>query len=193
MAHNHEVAGSNPAPAPNFARPGEEFLCLTEQMTRFTDGVSRRRRERGKWRLPCNGAPVEDGLALPLDIAGTRGECVGYVRFKPVKWHVWADDVRGLPDLDDFIDVKAIVQPHHRLVVLKKANPEWAFLLVDGSAHPVWRLVGWLWGWEAQREEFLLSYRGGHQAYFVDPARVPFRPVAELEVVLRERQARRAG
>ena len=52
-------------------------------------------------------------------------------------------------DFSDFIDVKNRMKTQHRLVVNQATyHPQHAYLLVCGTHHPRYRIVGWCWGHE---------------------------------------------
>jgi hypothetical protein len=60
----------------------------------------------------------------------------------------------GKPDLADFVDVKAVENPYHCLIVQKAARNAWAYLLVDATDEPTFEIVGWMWGRDAKRDDW---------------------------------------
>jgi hypothetical protein len=165
------------------------IIHLEEVAIKFADKVGTLRRmaaiELG--RKSTNNCVVDNQRALAMDIMGARAEAAGYLALKPIKWHCYVDkDVRDLPDLGDFIDVKGIEREHHSLVVQSTGKPHWAYLLVDGSRHPDYSMVGWLWGSEVMQDRFWRDPAGDRPAYFVP--RAELRPFEELHRIVRERQ-----
>lgn len=122
------------------------------------DEVGRRRRQAaidGKRVNKAVRASSPEEL-LWLDIWSARAECAVWRAFYPCHWYMLAEDLNNLPDIDDFIDVKGVLKPTDRLIIpdYRKDKPEWAYLLVDCSAHPDYELVGWMWGDHAMIDEF---------------------------------------
>lgn len=157
----------------------------------FADKIAHWRRQNAveNDREPHNGAPCDPAVALSMDLLGTRCEAAGKVYFNPVTWHAYKrSGIRNLPDLEAWIDVKGRSKHWHQLIVQKDDDPSWAYVLVCGQDHPVYSIVGWLWGEEAMQERFWDEKVPGRPAYF---AKGPLRDPAELLREVRRRQGRR--
>lgn len=179
-----------PSAAPGSVDAGGLMITLEQKHIDYADALAKRRYDaaRKRGRVPTNDGPIGE-LGLYNDINGARGECAGYLYFKPVRWNTFADEVNGLPDLDKFIDIRTITDPTHRLIVQKRNRPDWAYVLMDGSQHPFYEPLMWAWGRDCQQEQFWCDPRGGRPAYFVDQAAPFFHRMGELMVILRQRQA----
>jgi hypothetical protein len=68
------------------------------------------------------------------------------------------------PDIEPNIEVRAA--PKGRLIITDKDNSYRKFVLVLGEA-PTLELVGWIWGYEGQKKEFIFAPNGRPPAYFV--------------------------
>jgi hypothetical protein len=136
-----------------------------------------------------NGAPTQADEAMRLDLIGAMAEEAGYVYFRPVKWAKFISGrLNNEPDFHDFIEMKGRPQSWHELPIQRKGIPDRAYVLALGHNHPVWELVGWCWGHEGMRAEFLKDPAGGRPAYFVPQEIVRRRQMGELFEILRRRQ-----
>lgn len=166
------------------------LIELKQQHTDFTDPLARRRMDAAveRNRQPNNNAPANDTEeAFALVVMGTRCECAAYLWAKPVKWHTFADDVRDLPDLHDFINVKGTSRSTDSLLVKSDEPDHWAYLLVlPWPRHPLYRIRGWLWGHEAKQVQWWRDPVGDRPAYFVP--QLELRGPEELLIFLRMRQ-----
>lgn len=125
------------------------WLILDPDIIARCDALAHRRREAAILR----GRPAKNNAAQSVgpDILGTRCECAGWLYFWPkCHWHAWLEDVRGKPDLDDFIDVKGRPESWNDLIVQTDDPKDWAYLYVGAWDHPKYHIVGWCWGWEAK-------------------------------------------
>lgn len=146
-----------------------EFVTLSEEQIAYADKIAQRRYDSAiqKNRQPHNGAPTDPGRALSITRVGTRGEAAGKVYLNPVKWNAYAETLGGLADLEDWIDVKTVTRKTDRLIVQKDDDPTWAYLLIISAMHPTYEIVGWCWGYEAQKDRYWRDPVGGRAAYFV--------------------------
>jgi hypothetical protein len=147
-----------------------EFVTLDRYQIGYADGIALARRIMAmEWgRQPRNGSPAEFKAGLAYDRVGARAELAGKLYLNPIKWNAFtAGRTRELPDLGDFIDVKGRSRAYFDLPVQKDSRPEWAYLLVDCSQHPVYRIVGWEWGHTAMATANWDDPAGGMPAFFV--------------------------
>ncbi len=125
-----------------------------------------------------------------MHIAGLPGEVAGKLYLNPVIWNAFRSygSIHNLADLEDWIDVKTRTKSWHDLIVQEDDPPGWAYLLVYSNRHPVYQIVGWCWGWEAQQKKFWDDPAGGRAAYFVKRAETIMKPPEELFAIVRQRQ-----
>lgn len=97
-------------------------------------------------RRHTNGYRPTPAQALANDIMGACAEIAVWRWLEPISWHALAQDVDGLPDLGDDIDVKGVVQADHRLVLSPEPRKEWQYVLARGHDHPTWVIAGWIPG-----------------------------------------------
>ena len=135
-------------------------------------------------RTPGNAGPPPN---LDIDILGARCEAAAYKWMRPVRWSWQHRGREHIPDLHDFIDVKGVANPTYNLMVKPNDPQRWAYLLLDGSAHPFYDVIGWCWGFEAYTLP-LTSRKAGRWNYFVDRDNPMLKDPALLLLVLRERQ-----
>ena len=159
-------------------------ITLTEEQIRIADFVGKKRQDDAvrRGRPAKNKAPEDYYEALRIHVIGARCELAGKLCLDPVKWNALLDDVRGVPDLSTFIDVKGRRLRHHSLIVQYDDPGEWAYLLVCSSNHPEYDIAGWLWGREAKQEKNRKDPVGGRGAYFADGASL--RSVDELKALV---------
>lgn len=165
------------------------IVRITPVQIAHSDAVAhaRFRRAREVGRIPANNAPID----VRLDIKGMRCEQAAAAAFVGIYWHDYVTkDVRNLPDLSDFIDVKGIDHPHHRLIVQQEHNggkKHWAYLLVDGSHHPDYEICGWVWGRSAMRDDFEDCPVAGREPAFYLPKAVLSDPRSLYELALQKK------
>jgi hypothetical protein len=140
-------------------------------------------------RQPRNNTPNDHDAALDFHQLGTRGECGGYLYFKPCQWFLGRHHNRnGLPDIDDFIDIKT--SRIRTLFVQVDDAPTWAYALATYEK-PFVLLWGWCWGSEAKRPEFLRpSFGGRNDAYTIKLDNPILKPMDTLQTIQRERKRR---
>jgi len=166
------------------------WITLSPKDIAVADEVGTRRRQAAiiRNRTQKNNRTDDAKTLLQTDIEGARCEKAGQLCFAPVEWHSQlVDDPRGLPDLDDFIDVKGTSYPAGRLIVQRDNNKDWAYLLVRSHKHPVYEIVGWMWGHQAQLEEHIMELEPGRPAHCIGGKIL--NPLSELYEELRIRQA----
>jgi len=158
-------------------------ITLTRENIAFCEDIGSRRYANAVARGLAHGAPMGERA----HIAGALAECAAYRHFGPVYWNAHTLDV-GEPDLDHFIDVKWRGAAHHKLIVGEKARRDWAYLLVCGAEHPLYRIVGWAWGDDAMQPMWWNP--ANHTPAYYLPARF-LSVAATLMSELRRRQASR--
>lgn len=165
------------------------LIKLEAEHVAFADQVAIRRQAAAieRQRPAHNGAPEATPAALAIHILGARCEAAAKLYLNPIHWNAFHASVKNLPDLGEFIDVKGIAKPSHRLIVQKDDAAEWAYLLVNAFEHPLYTMEGWCWGRDAQHPAFWRDPVGGRAAYFV--ARDRLRPPHELVDIVRRRGA----
>jgi hypothetical protein len=177
------------------------WITLSEAEIVEADACGEQRRALSKaLRLKSsNNAPMDDATALARDIWGARGEVAGRNYLAPVKWKKFLteDELRSgkkLPDLEDWIDVKACRQSHHCLMVQHDNPPDVAYLLICAAEHPHHRVVGWCWGHEAKQERFWEDKsRRNRWAFFVPRNDPILRSPLDLFREVRRRQGAEPG
>jgi len=164
------------------------WLTLDDEQTAHADHVARMRQDSAvkHRRKPKNGAPLDAGSQIRINYEGARAERAGKAYLDFVFWHELADDLRNLPDLHDFIDVKGTILAMGNLVVQLDDPAHWAYLLVRIHRFPQCEVTGWAWGHEAQKPQLREELQKGRPAYVM---RHGLRPPSELYDELRRRQA----
>jgi hypothetical protein len=167
----------------------EVVITLTPEIIEYADNIAALRQGTAflKKRPNTNGLIGSFDKLLAIHRMGARCEAAGKLYFNPIRWHAFAERIKGLPDLGNFIDVKGRAREFHNLIVQKDDEDDFAFILVCAERHPDYTLCGWLWGFEAKRPEFWDDPAGGRPAFFVPPA--VLREPEELLAEVRRREA----
>jgi len=113
-------------------------------------------------KLQQRKGPLEASQIRELDnhILGALGE-LAVARMLGVWWPgTNAEWEGGAPDLCARIEVRTCRKPDGALYVRTDDNPAYLFVLVDGSALPVMRVVGAIEGQAAQRDEWWKPGKG---------------------------------
>lgn len=115
--------------------------------------------------------------SFELHLQGVFAEIAAREFFAPIHWSGFVDapSLDAVADLAGFIDVKGVMRESDRLMVAAPPMPQkqklvrdWAYVLVRGHRHPIYEIVGWLWG--CQIEDYPISDpKGGRPARFVPP------------------------
>lgn len=95
------------------------WVTLEPLHIEFADKIARWRRNAAvdRSRPAHNGAPVKYQAALSIDVLGARAEAAGKLYLNPIRWNAYAESVRDLADLGDWIDVKGRAKSWHDLIV----------------------------------------------------------------------------
>lgn len=128
-------------------------ITADAELTEFSDRWAQERLEnalRKNWK--SKGGQADGSEAQRTEGRnGMRGEGLGKRWLDPVHWNYFLPAVhKGIPDLDDFIDVKTVMKPDHRLIVAEDDRPDFAYLLVYAGHYPRGTIRGWLWGYEVK-------------------------------------------
>lgn len=123
-----------------------------------------------------------DGLGWTEHIEGATGEMV-VAKALDIYWSGSVDTFRGASDIAGRIEVKTRSRDEYELLVRPDDPDDSAFVLVVGRA-PRYRIVGWLYGREAKRPEWLAGHGGRPPAYFVPQAELhPFETLNDRSLV----------
>ena len=116
------------------------------------ESIALRRHESGirNNRPPKNGAPTDPRFMLEMHQHSVPCECAGWLYLRPCKWQRYAEEIHGLADLEDWIDVKGIKKLNNKLIVQCDDPDDWAYLLIGSWDHPWYDILGWCWGREAK-------------------------------------------
>ena len=171
------------------------YVTLTEDQVAFCDKWANWRQDNAERAElgPYNNAPVGDE-ARALHVIGFRAECPVYIHFGgkgSVKWHYDAGVeavANGIPDIEDFIDVKGRREGWHDLMVDDRDPPQWAYVLVRCHEHPRYEIVGWCWGEEALLVP-MIDPAGGRPSHFISQDNPIMKPISELLAEVKRRQA----
>jgi hypothetical protein len=171
------------------------IIRLTPEMVLRDDIAGARRRA---WAIMrgakhTNGWNPSDAKAMWKNKQAVRCEDAAHEWLKPINWNLDGPEGIGGPDLGDFIDVKGVELPHHRLLVQQDAKDHYAYLLVDSWQDPDFAIIGWVWGHEGKTHP-LESLEGEDRlCHVVERACPPLRPLQELYDIVRAREAKGSG
>jgi hypothetical protein len=152
-------------------------------------GHERCRQAMANGRMQSIPGPIESDAALHNDLLGARAELAAKFYLDPIIWHDLAPNLENLCDLEIGnlqIDVKGIEKKEDDCLIVQAGKPPtWAYFLVYAKNKMEYRILGWLWGHEAQRRGFW-RHDVKKPAYFV-PQGV-LQPAATLLDEVRKRR-----
>jgi hypothetical protein len=168
-------------------------IVLTQKQIEEADRIGMLRQQSAvKERRPAhNNAPEDPEEALAMHVRGARGERAAKVFLDPVTWKAFVKKVRGVVELDDFIDAKAVRSRSHRLFVQLDDESRLAYLLINAERHPEYDLIGWAWGREIMLDRYKCEPRPKRPCYAVKPDDPILRDPLDLRLELRRRQVAR--
>jgi len=89
------------------------------------------------------------------EVIGCRAEVAAHKLFRTTWLSAYSEELVTDGDLLGFIEIKGVARPKDRLLIKEeKLKKDHAYLLIDGTFHPCWQPIGWLWGYEAARVEY---------------------------------------
>lgn len=154
-------------------------VWLQPDLSRFATWVGNRRQD------TAIALDLKNNNRLAIDrprdrrmhIVGGRSEAAAWTYLFPIHWRWYIFGLTRLPDLGKLIEVKGTEsRGRQRLILPKKGGiappSEWAYLLVDASQHPLYRMVGWLYGWEFL-DDAHVDWSLPRPAWAAEPARRP--------------------
>lgn len=125
-------------------------------------GAKRRAESRAKDRK--QGPGYDEAAAWRNDIEGAAAE-LAYCKAVGIYWPGSVNSFKG-PDCGKKTQIR---QTHHlngSLIVRNKDNPDHFYVLVVGTC-PYFKVVGWIRGFDAKKNEYLRAPGGDNPAYFV--------------------------
>lgn len=182
-------------------------MAVTEADWEWIDLIPRRVEFCREWALKRRTNAIDSGwtprnratgglAGLSDDDLGMMGEAAGMLYFTrainaPVTWHYYKRDgnVKDLPDIEDFIDIKSVHLNSYRLPVQDTQPKEWAYVLALCELAPRIALAGWCWGHEAKQQNYWGDpARINAPAYWISPRYAFFKPMRELALELKRRR-----
>jgi hypothetical protein len=109
-----------------------------------------------------HGIDPDDGWRVHIE--GACGE-LAVAKFLGRYWDGSVDTFRSLPDLGN-VEIRTRSKHVYDLIVRGDDDPQKFYVLVTGRA-PFYRVRGWIKGEEARKDEWLQSYGGREEAWFV--------------------------
>lgn len=168
------------------------IITLEPYQDAFAVEVANRRQQNAieEHRTPGNNLVADNENDLVISTNGTRAEAAAKLYLNPVKWNAFKKGrLDETADLEDWIDVKCIMEPSLRLLAKPNSKPHWAYFLVDGSKHPAYRMLCWCWGYEAMHDKYWDDPTGRNRAAWFVPQSASFmRSPSELLALVRRRQ-----
>ena len=172
------------------------YVTLTEDQVAFCDKWANWRQDNAERAElgPHNNAPVGDAAqrtpyhrpsapsAPSTFISAARAASSGTTTPVSRRW------LNGIPDIEDFIDVKGRREGWHDLMVGDDDPPDWAYVLVRCHEHPRYEIVGWCWGREALLVP-MIDPAGGRPSHFITQDDPIMKPISELLAEVKRRQA----
>lgn len=143
------------------------YAKLNDAMVRQADRIGNLREDNAIRNNRSEGtAPVPPEISRANNIMAARGERATQIFFPDLTWHDYRENgFDGIPDLGDFIDVKASewrgenaalkVKQYKKVKgkLVDNVVDDWAYVLAVGCDHPYWWIVGWHWGSYVRKAE----------------------------------------
>lgn len=112
--------------------------------------------------LPDKHGYAGDGWSIHIE--GAIGECaVAHALGRP--WDASVNTFKSRPDVGP-VEVRTRSRDDYELIVRVDDRDDSPYVLVVGRA-PTYRVVGWCWGHEAKRPEWVRTHGDRPPAYFV--------------------------
>lgn len=112
-----------------------------------------------------------------LDIIGTRGE-LAVAKCLNLYWSGSVGNYKAI-DVGGLIEVRAVDDPSKRLMIHEEDKDTPPFVLAVQIKPTLWRLVGWMYGWEAKNPKYWSDPSGKNRpAFFVETA--DLHPMSDL-------------
>jgi hypothetical protein len=168
------------------------MIVLERHQIDYADKIAIQRRAFGlkQNRVQDRGLDTMPALErFMYEVIGTRAEMAAHLLFR-VEWkNRFCEEVVRDGDLAGFVEVKGVARPKDRLLIKEeKAKPEHAYLLMDGTFHPAWYAIGWIWGYDALLDDYRDNFGGGQGDCFIVPRSIPpLRAVRELYDTVHQR------
>lgn len=145
------------------------IVRLTTQQRAYAERIAvERQREAERMELPDRHGFTGDGAEAHR--VGALGEmAVAAWLYGDGEHDLTVNTFRTESDLPDGIEVRTRTRTFHELYIRRDDDPNCAWVLVS-QAGSAWWLRGWIWGFEAAREEWLKDYGGREAAYFIPHA-----------------------
>lgn len=166
------------------------MIILDRQRTDEADEAAIRRMALALKQGRVQRRGLENASVLEMlfyDCLGTRAEIAAHLLFRQ-PWTPYSEEAVQDGDLCGFIEVKGVARPKDRLLIKReRAKRDHAYLLMDGTFHPAWFPVGWIWGDDAMIDKYLDSFGDQPPCWIVPRSQPPLRPVRELYDLAMER------
>ncbi|CAB5220059.1 hypothetical protein UFOVP231_46 [uncultured Caudovirales phage] len=147
-------------------------LTLVEMLNGANIGVIRHHESVSNNRASANVWQEDRRSGLSIHVEGAMGEiCAAKVRDKYYEGTV--NSFKGA-DIGENIQVRCTNSHNRRLWMFKNDNPDHFYVLVTGVA-PTFKVRGWIYGHEGQKEEYLESHNGQREIYYI-PTKI-LRPI----------------
>lgn len=119
------------------------------------------------WKESKPRVVFDDAEGWGANIEGACGECA-FAKGRGLYWAAHTNTYTRFPDVGD-VEVRTRTQHWHDLIIRKHDRPDRKYVLVTGQAYPkpIYRLRGWIWGYEAMQPEYLANHGGKGEAFFV--------------------------
>jgi len=130
-------------------------------------------------------------------VHGARGEIAVHGLFPWLPWHDLSDRVDDLPDIGDFIDVKAPAQdpssnkPRKLIAYDSQLRNDWAFVLALYVGRQRFRIMGWASSAEL-RAAPIKELQPGRPCHVLEPSIPPLHPLRQLQEIALTRHHRQA-
>lgn len=119
-------------------------------------------------RLNCKPSSTKDDHAMARNIEAAGAE-LAVAKFLQRYWHPGVNRFRD-PDVAPNVEVRQTTLDSGRLIIRKRsADPMRRYVLVRGTM-PTFEVVGWIWGRDGMREEWVANPRGDGEVYLVPAA-----------------------
>ena len=139
-------------------------IRLTEVEMEMAAFIGAKRRAESRANDRKQGPGYDEAAAWRNDIEGAAAE-LAYCKAVGIYWPGSVNSFKG-PDCGKKTQIR---QTHHlngSLIVRNKANPDHFSVLAVGTC-PYFKVVGWIRGFDAKKNEYLRAPGGDNPAYFV--------------------------
>lgn len=143
----------------------EIYLLPTDLQWARQVGKARHQNAISSGRQDAHGLQADYRQGLDTHIAGAAAE-LAYCRASGIEWPATIDTYKEEADVGRHLEIRWTEKGQHSLIIRPSDPLDRYYVLVTGKP-PAFRVVGYIWGEDAIRDEWRRAPKGRPPAWFV--------------------------